>query len=200
MLFIYCFLYRSSTRFFRVTFLSFILLFQLSQYLSLLSFQFTQSRVLLASFVTFIASLNIVIVLFNLWLPASEIKFLNIEEQFLQSRCDRKLIRMLVASLGTIEVTDEPNDQEEDIVIVNKVTKPILVLLHGYGGCNAQWAECLSMLQRRSHTIYLVGSPHYSPLQGFKYIVSSSMDSGEVHVSDGVKDGKGILWKNHWML
>jgi hypothetical protein len=152
LLFTYCFIYRSSTRIFRFTFLSFILLFQISQLLSL-HFQSAPSRVILASSLTLIASFNIVIVLLSLWLPASEINFLKVEEQFLQSRCDRKLIRMLVASLGTIEVTDESNDQEEDLVIVNEITKPILVLLHGYGGCNAQWVECLSLLQTRSHSL-----------------------------------------------
>jgi pimeloyl-ACP methyl ester carboxylesterase len=154
LLFLYCFIYRSTTRLFRFAFLSLILLFQTSQLLSLHFVQYAPSRITLASDLTLFVSLNIVVVLLNLWLPASEMKFLQVEEQFLQSRCDRKLIRILVASLGTIQVTDEVIDdtnREEDLVLIdNTVSKPILVLLHGYGGYNAQWADCLSKLQTRS--------------------------------------------------
>jgi hypothetical protein len=196
LLFLYCFVYRSTTRIFRFSFLSLILLSQ-----SLLFFFLSQPispfRVFLASSLTFSSSLTIVIVLLNLWLPASEVDYLRAEDLFLQSRCNRKLNKMLVASLGTIEVTDEFTSPAVSPLTPNRLSKPILVLLHGYGGCNAQWVECLSRLQSRFISLSLSLPSYLSHILciGFKSIVWSSMGSVEVLVSDGAGDGKGIRWK-----
>jgi hypothetical protein len=149
LLFVYCFVYRSTTRLFRFSFLSLILLFQLILFTCFLSQPSIPFRIFLASCLTLSSSCNIVIVLLNLWLPATEVEYLRAEELFLQSRCNRKLNKMLVASLGTIEVTDEFTSAARSPLSVTRVTKPILVLVHGYGGCNAQWVECLSHLQSR---------------------------------------------------
>lgn len=151
-LFIFCFVYRSTTRIFRLSFLSFLILIQLSLHFLLLTNHEFSYRILLASWVSLLSSCNIVIVLLNLWLPVSEVNFLRDEGRFLESRCDRKLVRMLIASLGTIEVTDESSNGN-DAAIIQK-SKPILVLLHGYGGCNAQWVDCLAKLQSRSFILF----------------------------------------------
>ena len=129
------------------------------------------------------------LILFNFWLPITNITFLIHEEKFIIKRCKNRVIRMIVASLGTFEVTNKLNElisphplpppptatittTQNNRSSHDNLTKPILVLLHGYGGCNAQWVECLTSLQERSFSISSSPFSLLPHLQTFSFLYS----------------------------
>lgn len=177
-LFLFTFIYRSFTKRFKVIFLLFIIILQCyfyykiqlqlqnyynyynnyNNYSTSINYKkliYTIQLECFSSFLTMILTFVNCCILLNLWLPITETSFIIAEENFLQSRCKNRIVRMIVASLGTFEVIDEYvhsnnyNNHNNKLLLEDISSKPIIVLLHGYGGFNAEWVECLSQLQKR---------------------------------------------------
>ena len=134
----------------------------------------------IVSFITLCAIANISIVSLNLWVPTSDTSLLKAQETLVAHHCDRKVVHLMVAGLGTIEVLDEykPEEDETEVNILTDIeidkleaqpSRPVLVLVHGYGGCNGDWAGALSMLQQRYYSHRIITQsltyrhPHHPP-------------------------------------
>jgi hypothetical protein len=170
---VFSFLYRMFTRKFK--YITCIILFIAALAVSVIvDLTIANNATRVVSFLTLFAIANVSVVSLSLWVPATDTGLLKAQEVYVGMQCDRKVNHLMVAGLGTIKVLDEyvpEEDEEEEVNIVGldrssdefinsyqnggmgdgsgSGQRPVLVLVHGFGGCNGDWAGALSVLQQR---------------------------------------------------